>query len=90
MLEADVVIVNKLGLHARAASKFIKLAKQYVAKIEIGYLEGELVNGKSIMQLMTLAAEQGSTLRLRIEGEDEQSAQDELLELVADFFGEGE
>ena len=90
MLEADVVIVNKLGLHARAASKFIKIAKQYVAKIEIGLPEGDLVNGKSIMQLMTLAAEQGTTLRLRIEGEDEQLALNELTVLIADFFGEGE
>lgn len=90
MLQADVVIVNKLGLHARAASKFIKIAKQHVAKIEIGLPESDLVNGKSIMQLMTLAAEQGTTLRLRIDGEDEQLALDQLSALIADFFGEGE
>ena len=86
----DVVIVNKLGLHARAASKFIGIAKQYVAKVEIGYSDEELVNGKSIMQLMTLAAVQGTTLRLRVHGEDEQRALGELVTLIDNFFGEGE
>ena len=90
MLEANVTIINKLGLHARAASKFINIAKQYVSKIEVGYPGDTLVNGKSIMKLMTLAAEQGTELALRVDGEDEQEAHDQLVALINDYFGEGE
>ena len=90
MVETDVVIINKLGLHARAATKFINIAKLHVAKVEIGYPDKSLVNGKSIMQLMTLAAEQGTTLRLRVDGEDEVRALQELEALIEDYFGEGE
>lgn len=90
MLTTEVTIINKLGIHARAASKFINVAKQHVAKVEIGYTTDSLVNGKSIMQVMTLAAECNAKLVLQTDGEDEQHAMDELVELIEDYFGEGE
>ncbi|MCY4657941.1 MAG: HPr family phosphocarrier protein [Gammaproteobacteria bacterium] len=90
MLSQDVRIINKLGMHARAASKFIAVAKHHISKVEIGFPGQDMVNGKSIMQVMTLGAEQGDTLNLTIEGEDEQQAMEELLALINDYFGEGE
>ncbi len=70
MQERRVTIVNKLGLHARAASKFVNLAKRFASKIEI-VNPAKTVDGKSIMSIMLLAASQGTEIGLRIEGEDE-------------------
>ena len=89
MQERRVTIVNKLGLHARAASKFVNLAKRFASKIEI-VNTAKTVDGKSIMSIMLLAASQGTEIGLRIEGEDENDAMQAITDLIADRFGEGE
>lgn len=87
MPTATVTIVNKLGLHARAAAKFVNLAKTFSSTVSLTK-EGNEVDGKSIMNVMLLAAPLGSDLTLRVEGEDAQGAFESLLELVNDGFGE--
>ncbi len=88
MQEKTVTIVNKLGLHARASSKLVQLANHF--KSEITVARGtRVVNAKSIMGLMMLAASKGTEIRLSIDGEDEQEAMNALTILIADKFGEG-
>jgi len=87
MLEQEFTIVNKLGLHARASALLVKNATRFHAEIRIER-EGVEVNGKSIMGIMMLAAAKGSTIRLKIEGEDEAEAMSVLGELVTNGFGE--
>ena len=87
MPTATVTIINKLGLHARAAAKFVNLAKTFSSTVSLSK-EGNEVDGKSIMNVMLLAAPLGSDLTLRVEGEDAQGAFESLLELVNDGFGE--
>ena len=89
MQECSVTIINKLGLHARAASKFVNVAKRYESKIEVG-TGAKTVDGKSIMSIMLLAASQGTELKLRIVGDDELDALQAITALIADRFGEGE
>ena len=89
MQQCSVTIINKLGLHARAASKFVNVAKRYESKIEV-INAAKAVDGKSIMSIMLLAASQGTQLQLRIVGEDELDAMDAITTLIADRFGEGE
>lgn len=89
MIESQLLIVNKLGLHARAASKFVSCASRFASKIQVSK-DGSWVDGKSIMSVMMLAAGKGSTLTLRAEGGDEEAASAAIHELVNDFFGEGE
>ena len=89
MQELDVEIVNKLGLHARAAAKFVSLASTFDSEIELEK-DGRRVNGKSIMGVMMLAASQGTTVRLIADGSDEDEALRQLADLVGDYFGEGE
>lgn len=89
MLIEEVEIINKLGLHARAAAKLVNLASAFEADVEIEK-DGNRVNGKSIMSVMMLAASQGSTLKLRVDGQDEAEAMAQVLELINDRFGEGE
>ena len=81
--------MNKLGLHARAAAKFVMLASQFNSEINVKRKE-QNVNGKSIMGVMMLAAAKGSEIELIIEGEDEQNAMLALLELIANRFNEAE
>lgn len=88
MLETEVEIVNKLGLHARAAAKFVSLASTFESEIEMAK-DDRRVNGKSIMGVMMLAASQGSRVRLIANGPDEEEAVEELADLVNDCFGEG-
>lgn len=88
MHEVDVEIVNKLGLHARAAAKFVSLASTFNSDIELAK-DGRRVNGKSIMGVMMLAASQGTQVRLIAEGPDEEEAIEELTDLINDCFGEG-
>ncbi|MBL8987097.1 MAG: HPr family phosphocarrier protein [Gemmatimonadales bacterium] len=88
MTERTATIVNPLGLHARPAAKFVKLAAGFSAHVEV-IKDGQQVNGKSIMGVMMLAAEQGSSLVIRTDGSDEVAAADALAELVASGFGEG-
>jgi phosphocarrier protein len=89
MQSRDVTIVNKLGLHARAASKFVNVAKAHASSITIAK-DGQEVDGKSIMSVMLLAATLGSQLTLSTDGTDEDEAMRALVELIEGRFGEGE
>lgn len=82
-----VVLVNKLGLHARASAKLVSLASEFDSEITI-QRNGQTVNAKSIMGLMMLAAAKGSELELCADGKDEQKALETLSELVHNRFGE--
>jgi phosphocarrier protein HPr len=86
-IEKDIAIVNRLGLHARPAAMFVRIASRYRAEVWVAK-EGEEVNGKSIMGLMMLAAGQGSKLRIRCEGADADKAMDEIEELINARFNE--
>lgn len=90
MIETKIEVVNKLGLHARASSKLAQLAARYASDIRLGKEGESLVDAKSIMGLMLLAAGIGSSLVLRVEGKDEQDAVDAIKKLFADKFDEGE
>ncbi len=89
MIEQGVTIVNKLGLHARAAARLVTCASQFSSSVQLDY-NGRVVNGKSIMGVMMLAAAKGSELSLIVEGEDEAEAAGALAALIADRFGEDE
>jgi phosphocarrier protein len=82
MLTQEIEIVNKLGLHARAAAKLVNLATAFEADVEIEK-DGKRVNGKSIMSVMMLAASQGSTLTLHVDGSDENEAMEQVVELIS-------
>ena len=86
-IEKEVTIVNRLGLHARPAAMFVRIASRHRAEIWVAK-EGEEINGKSIMGLMMLAAGQGSTLRIRCDGPDADKAMEELEELIKAGFNE--
>jgi phosphocarrier protein HPr len=88
MPERTVQIVNKAGLHARPAAEIVKLAAKYASDITVVREDLE-VNGKSIMGVMMLAAECGSTLQLKAEGPDAADALDALEKLIQSKFGEG-
>ncbi len=83
MIEVTIKIVNKLGLHARPASLFVKIAGQFESNIKVEK-DGVEVNGKSIMGVMMLAAEQGSKITIIAEGVDEKEAIDSLVKLIAE------
>ena len=87
MIRSKIKIANKLGLHARAAAKFAKCASQFSSTVEIGKPK-HMVDGKSIMSVMTLAAGRGTILQLSITGSDEEAANSELTELAKSYFGE--
>lgn len=87
MIERAVPIVNALGLHARPAAEFVKIAGRFKASVRVRKDELE-VNGKSIMGMMMLAAECGSRLTIRVEGEDAEAVIEALAALVAAGFGE--
>jgi phosphotransferase system HPr (HPr) family protein len=87
MQEAKVKIQNKTGLHARSAALFVQTANKFRSNIKIEK-DGQEVNGKSILNVMMLAAAKGTQLILRIEGEDEEKALLELKKLVDNRFGE--
>lgn len=89
MIRQRVTIVNKLGLHARAAAKLVATASSYACSVEI-QREAKKVNGKSIMGVMMLAASQGTDIELFVSGDDEEAALKELLLLIANRFGEEE
>src|SRR6267378_1710739 len=86
-IEKEVTIVNRLGLHARPAAMFVRIASRHRAEIWVSK-EGEEINGKSIMGRMMLAAGQGSKLRIRCEGPDADKAIEELEELISARFNE--
>jgi phosphocarrier protein len=87
--ERDLTIVNKKGLHARAAAKFVQCAERYEATVTVTR-DQHSVGGTSIMGLMMLAAGMGSTIRVATTGADAEAAIVALSALVADRFGEGE
>jgi phosphocarrier protein HPr len=89
MQERTVTIINKLGLHARAAAKFVTTAASFSSNVELSR-EGQQVNGKSIMGVMMLAASRGTELVIMVQGTDEVEAADSLVHLVEDRFGEQE
>ena len=89
MLLKEVTIINKLGLHARASAKLTRLASQFQSEVWL-IRNGRRVNAKSIMGVMTLAANKGSTVAIEITGADETEAMQALTNLINGYFGEGE
>jgi len=89
MTRIEIQIINKLGLHARAAAKFVATASSFAATIQVGH-SGRMVDGKSIMAVMMLAASKGTEIELRIQGEDEHHALDALETLINNRFDEPE
>ncbi len=88
MTESEVQIVNDLGLHARAAARFVHLANTFSSRIWVSR-DVTRVDGKSILGLLTLAATKGSRLKVTAEGDDEEQAVRQLVELAGNGFGEG-
>ncbi len=89
MTREQVMITNKLGLHARAAAKVVHTASEFKSEIFVG-TEHEEVNAKSILGILTLAATKGTPLTVRAEGSDEKAAVRAIADLFADKFGEGQ
>lgn len=89
MITKDLEIINKLGLHARAAAKFVALASKYASEVTVER-NGRSVNGKSIMGVMMLAAAKGTTIQVSTEGDDQEEAIQALEDLVNDRFDEAE
>ena len=89
MQTREIEILNKLGLHARAAAKLTRLAGQFQSEVWLSR-NGRKVNAKSIMGVMMLAANKGSTLGVEITGKDENEAMLALIDLVGGYFGESE
>jgi phosphocarrier protein HPr len=89
MLKQDVLIINKLGLHARASAKLTQLASQFPCEVWLSR-NARRINAKSIMGVMMLAAAKGSTINIETNGEQEQQAMTEIVALINDYFGEGE
>lgn len=87
MVEKEVQLTNKLGLHARPAAMVVQTASKFSSEIKL--IKDDLeINGKSIMGVMMLAAEKGSTIKIRVEGEDEAQALEKLIQLFESKFGE--
>ncbi len=89
MIERQIEIINRLGLHARAAAKLVHAASAHQCSVKL-VSNGEEVDAKSILGVLLLAAAQGTTLTLRCDGPDEKEAVDAIVAIVADRFGEGE
>ena len=86
-IEKEIMIINRLGLHARPAAMFVRIASRYRSEVWVAK-EGEEINGKSIMGLMMLAAGQGSKLTIKCEGPDADRVMEELEELIQKKFNE--
>jgi len=89
MIKEEIEIINVLGLHARASTKFTQTASQFTSEIWV-IRKGRRVNAKSIMGVMMLAASKGSMIELEASGADEIEAIGALKALINDYFGEGE
>lgn len=87
MIKKKVTIVNNAGLHARPAAALVKLASKFESDFYI-HMYGYQVNGKSILGVMTLAAEKGAELELELKGPDEKEASEAIIELIESGFGE--
>ena len=88
MLKDKVTIINKAGLHARAASKLVELTSSFSSSVQIGH--EKMVDGKSVLSLMMLAAIQGTDIHVEVDGADEEQAMRSIVALINDYFGEGE
>ncbi|RLA48865.1 MAG: HPr family phosphocarrier protein [Gammaproteobacteria bacterium] len=89
MIQTQLIIINKLGLHARAAAKFVSCTSSYSSSIQAGK-DGQLVDGKSIMSVMMLAAGKDTVLDIEIHGSDEEEALAALKILIENRFDEAE
>jgi phosphocarrier protein HPr len=89
MIETQVTIINKLGLHARAAAKLVSTASAFGSRIKVGYPD-KMVDGKSIMAVMMLAASKGTELLLQVEGDDQEQALEAVLDIINRRFDEEE
>jgi len=89
MIEKTFLIINKLGLHARASAKFVTTASQFESEINVSRND-RTVNGKSIMGMMMLAAAKGTEIVVTAKGNDAEQALKEIESLINDYFGEGE
>lgn len=89
MLSKEIEIINKKGLHARAASKLVQLATKYKSRIQLSR-DGQISDGKSILGVLILAAHQGSSIKVVTEGEDETEAMSEICDLINRKFDEDE
>jgi phosphocarrier protein len=89
MLQLDALIINKLGLHARASAKLTQTASKFPCEVWMTR-NGRRVNAKSIMGVMMLAAAKGATITIETDGTQEQEAMDALVALINNYFGEGE
>lgn len=89
MIERELAVVNRLGLHARASARLVKLLGAHRARVTLGF-RGREINARSIMGLMMLAAAKGSTIRMRVDGPDEAETADAVARLFAARFGEAE
>ncbi|MCG4451980.1 MULTISPECIES: HPr family phosphocarrier protein [unclassified Pseudomonas] len=90
MPSCEITIINKLGLHARAAAKFVGVAGRFPCTVKVGRAPESLVDGKSIMAVMMLAAGKGTPIHLHTEGEQDDDALKALIELINNYFDEGE
>jgi phosphocarrier protein HPr len=88
MVTRNMLVVNQLGMHARAAARFVHLATRFQAQVRVAR-QGREMDGKSIMGILLLAAARGSSITITADGADEEEALNALAELVASGFGEG-
>jgi phosphotransferase system HPr (HPr) family protein len=89
MLEGRVLIINRLGLHARAAAQLVRLASGFKSKIKLIRADNSVIaDAKSILSVLTLAASKGVELQVEVEGEDEQAAYAAVVEIFKNGFGE--
>ncbi len=86
MRSAEILVVNKAGLHARAASRLVDITSRCASEVRIGH--EKMVDGKSILALMMLAAVKGTTLRIEVDGTDEEQALTSIVSLIENGFGE--
>lgn len=89
MIKTKITIINKLGLHARASAKFVSTTSRFQSQIEV-IKDKQVINGKSIMGIMMLAASQGTELILHIDGPDETEMEKAVTHLINNLFGEAE
>ena len=89
MIQEQLVIINKLGLHARAAAKLVGVASSFASSIRVGHKD-RMVDGKSIMSVMMLAASKGTTLHIEVDGDDADKAYQAITTLVSNRFDEDE
>lgn len=90
MPACEITIINKLGLHARAAAKFVGVANRFPCQVRLGRSSESLIDGKSIMAVMMLAAGKGTSIHLHTEGEQDEEALAAVMALINNYFDEGE